>query len=375
MKTYYLIPTWLLLLVSVFTKNQFVLAALFALSAVQSIQLVLYTNDVWMLDRVKLVVFSIFSFGTSSFNKKTDWYEEAIKQANDNAISDIQQCIDQMYTEAEEQREFILQKALHEAERIAKKAEEERRVLLLEANNTAAGIKYRAEEERKTLLFDADIEAEKIKCRAEEIIQDEVERIKRQSEKIIQNEIENRMSEINHFKVLPIAGTKEKSAAYNFLFQYVSDIKNIKVDMNIFEDDKENQRMHNFIESKMKEIDFMSGIEFENEAKMILKEIGFSNVNLTKMSGDCGADILAEKDYATYVIQCKRYETKVGNDAVQQVYAAKKYYDKDIAVVITNSHYTEAAKMMAEQMSVRLWDRQTLEKFLIVIYLKNIARN
>ena len=41
------------------------------------------------------------------------------------------------------------------------------------------------------------------------------------------------------------------------------------------------------------------------------------------------------------VVQAKRYNSKVGMSAIQEVYTAKKYYKADEAWVITNNYYTE----------------------------------
>ena len=381
MRRYYLIPTWLLLLVSVLTNNEIVTAALFALSAVQSIQLVLYTNDVWLLDSVKLVVFSIFSISNRIRGDKFDLYEEAVKQEKENAIAEVQQYIEEMYDEADsalreakEERDFILRDAVIRAQKISKEAEEEKRTILLSAGNSASAEIYRAEERARQIIESSRHQASLILEEATAVREEICTEKLRQDDRVM-SEVERQLSELDKYSFLSIAGTEQKSIAYDFLFKNQFNIKNIVVKESVFESEEENERMLNFIKSSLEEIDAMSGFDFETQTKIILRELGFSNVIVTKMSGDRGADVLAEKDYASYVIQCKRYEHNVGNDAVQQVYAAKTYYNKDIAVVLTNSRFTESAKSMAEQTSVRLWDRQTLERFLMFIYLKNIAKS
>ena len=116
--------------------------------------------------------------------------------------------------------------------------------------------------------------------------------------------------------------------------------------------------------------DLMNGHEFEQFCATILKENGFNHVEVTKVSGDHGIDILADKDEISYAIQCKCYSSNVGNDAVQQALAGKKFYKRDIAVVLTNQYFTPQAKEEASVFGVKLWDRTKLNEF--VQNIKNI---
>lgn len=105
----------------------------------------------------------------------------------------------------------------------------------------------------------------------------------------------------------------------------------------------------------------MDGHQFEQYCADLLTQNGFTQVEVTKASGDFGIDVLAEKDGVTYAIQCKYYTDKVGNHAVQEAFAGKEYYDRMIAVVMTNSTFTPAAIETAKQTHVLLWDGETLE--------------
>ncbi len=110
-------------------------------------------------------------------------------------------------------------------------------------------------------------------------------------------------------------------------------------------------------------IDFniMTGIDFENYLSEVLKQHGF-NVSGTPVTGDQGADLIATKDNKIYVIQAKRYSGVVGNKAIQEVVAAKSFYNGDIAVVATNSTFTLAAKTLARKNKVILVDKSGLPK-------------
>lgn len=106
----------------------------------------------------------------------------------------------------------------------------------------------------------------------------------------------------------------------------------------------------------------MSGEDFEEYVKEILKRNGYKKVQLTKHSGDYGIDILAEYRGESYAIQCKFYSRPVGVAAVQQAYAGCCYYDCDYPVVVTNQHFTSQAKKLAMNNGVELWDGERLDK-------------
>ena len=108
------------------------------------------------------------------------------------------------------------------------------------------------------------------------------------------------------------------------------------------------------------DFDNMDGHEFEYYCADILRKNRFINVEVTQGSGDHGIDILAEKDGITYAIQCKCYSSNIGNAAVQQAHTGKSLYHKDIAVVLTNQHFTTQAKEEAAALGVKLWDREVL---------------
>jgi len=108
----------------------------------------------------------------------------------------------------------------------------------------------------------------------------------------------------------------------------------------------------------------MSGEDFEKYVKDILKHNGFKKLCLTKKTGDYGIDILGVYHHQTYAIQCKKYRQPVGVSAIQQAYAGCKYYECDIPVVVTNSHFTSAAISMAEMNGVELWDGKKLKQLM-----------
>lgn len=112
-----------------------------------------------------------------------------------------------------------------------------------------------------------------------------------------------------------------------------------------------------FIKSRPLPMDELEGHDFEYYCADILKDHGFIDVEVTKGSGDFGADILAEKDGITYAFQCKCYDKPVGVRAVEEIYAGRDYYDRMVGVVMTNQYFTEPAVNMARKFNILLWDR------------------
>lgn len=106
----------------------------------------------------------------------------------------------------------------------------------------------------------------------------------------------------------------------------------------------------------------MSGEDFEEYVKEVLKRNGYQHVQMTKRSGDYGVDILAYFHHESYAFQCKFYHRPVGVSAIQQAYAGCMYYGCDKAVVVTNATFTAQAKSLATHNEVLLWDGEKLEK-------------
>ena len=105
-------------------------------------------------------------------------------------------------------------------------------------------------------------------------------------------------------------------------------------------------------------IDKMSGEEFEDYLALLYKKNGFE-VRMTPKTCDFGADLLLKdpKTGLKICIQAKRYRGLVGEEAVQQTLSGREYYKCDKAMIITNSHYTDAAKKLAKSCDIAMIDR------------------
>lgn len=104
----------------------------------------------------------------------------------------------------------------------------------------------------------------------------------------------------------------------------------------------------------------MDGHDFEVWCAQLLADNHFTDIRLTKGSGDQGVDILASRDDVCFAIQCKLYSSPLGNRPVQEVYAGKTIYRCHVGVVMTNSTFTSGAREAAEKTGVLLWDRDKL---------------
>ena len=116
--------------------------------------------------------------------------------------------------------------------------------------------------------------------------------------------------------------------------------------------------------NKQELFDDLEGHEFEYYCADLLRSKGFTEVEVTRGSGDYGADILAQKEGITYAIQCKRYTAPVGVKAIQEAYAGRDYYDRMVGAVLTNQYFTTPAVDAAKKLKILLWDRGYLESML-----------
>ncbi len=113
----------------------------------------------------------------------------------------------------------------------------------------------------------------------------------------------------------------------------------------------------------LEQINEMTGKEFEHCVQDILESKGYYCKTLPW--NDYGADLIAEKDLLTIVIQCKRYSENVGLSAIQECFTAVKYYNADKGWVITNSNFTKPAETIAEKCGIRTINNNELKKIII----------
>lgn len=162
---------------------------------------------------------------------------------------------------------------------------------------------------------------------------------------------------------------------YSQCFEYYIKLKNIvtryveKLELNKFQEsllsEKDNMNVNfsgiksSIINQPIDVIDIMNGYEFEDYIGTLFSKLGYS-VTQTSLSGDQGVDIVAKKNDISLAIQTKRYSSRVGNSAVQQVVAGANYHRCNQKLIVTNNYFTQSAYELALANNVMLWDRDRL---------------
>ena len=115
--------------------------------------------------------------------------------------------------------------------------------------------------------------------------------------------------------------------------------------------------------TKITDLDVLGGIEFENFLQRLFEKMGYQ-CEVTKGSGDQGADLLIRRMGKLTIVQAKRYDGKVSNSAIQESATAVKHYNADNAMVVTTNYFTKDAASLAYSNNVKLIDRNKLEEWL-----------
>jgi restriction system protein len=99
----------------------------------------------------------------------------------------------------------------------------------------------------------------------------------------------------------------------------------------------------------------LRGPAFECFLSRVFEALGY-HVQLTKKTGDQGADLILTGKSTRIAVQTKGYAGSVGNGAVQEVVAAMAFYRCSSCGVVTNSYFTPAARQLAQANTCRLVD-------------------
>jgi restriction system protein len=118
-------------------------------------------------------------------------------------------------------------------------------------------------------------------------------------------------------------------------------------------------RVARFLRSGLREIDAMTGVDFENYVAAKLRAAGY-RVALTKVTGDFGVDLIASKGRQRIAIQCKRHGRRIGTAAVQQVVSGALLHGCTSTMVVSNQEFTSAAIQLARVHSCELVGRARL---------------
>jgi len=114
-------------------------------------------------------------------------------------------------------------------------------------------------------------------------------------------------------------------------------------------------------------INYKKGLRFENICFQKFRSQGW-DVKETPVSGDQGVDLIASIDDFRLCIQCKDHQKPIGNKAVQEVYAGKKYWSGTHAILISRSGFTKSAQKLALSSNVLLINEFEIENINNIIY-------
>jgi len=113
------------------------------------------------------------------------------------------------------------------------------------------------------------------------------------------------------------------------------------------------------------DIDRLNPNLFEATIAALYNKQGFE-VYLTPYSNDKGVDVVVLKKGENYLIQAKQTKSLVGNEAIQEICTAKKYYEDKFKeqfklLTITNNDYSSSAVILAKSNDIKLLNRGHLE--------------
>lgn len=112
----------------------------------------------------------------------------------------------------------------------------------------------------------------------------------------------------------------------------------------------------------MAHVDIMTGLEFERWCGEQLRQRGYK-VTFTPIN-DYGVDIVARRDGVRTAVQVKRYKRALDQKPVREAVAGMLQYKCTRSMVITNSYFTAAAKVLAHTNNCELIDREKLAQWL-----------
>ena len=118
----------------------------------------------------------------------------------------------------------------------------------------------------------------------------------------------------------------------------------------------EREKAESLVYFQTDDIDHLTGEGFEELLRNVFTILGY-NAQITKKTGDQGADLILSKDGRKISVQAKRYSKTVGNKAIQEVYSSIQFYETEEAWVITTSDFTKGAIELARKTGVKLYNR------------------
>ena len=117
--------------------------------------------------------------------------------------------------------------------------------------------------------------------------------------------------------------------------------------------------------SSSREVEALEGVaypaEYERYCAAEMRKAGWT-ASVTKAVGGQAIDVVAKKDHVRLLLKCKWYTRPVGSNVVQDIDAARGHEVGEIAAVVSNAGYTDAARQLAAANRVLLLHHADLQE-------------
>ncbi len=103
----------------------------------------------------------------------------------------------------------------------------------------------------------------------------------------------------------------------------------------------------------------MTGSEFEEFVAQVFRSQGYF-VEFTRASGDHGIDLVMHKQGKRAVVQCKRWDSSVGEPVIRDFYGAMLNSGVEVGYVVTSGYFTAQAVAFVADKPITLMDLDSL---------------
>jgi restriction system protein len=117
--------------------------------------------------------------------------------------------------------------------------------------------------------------------------------------------------------------------------------------------------------SSSREVEALEGVaypaEYERYCAAEMRKAGWT-ASVTTAIGNQAVDVVAKKDHVRLLLKCKWYTRPVGSNVVQDIDAARGHEAGEIAAVVSNAGYTDAARQLAAANRILLLHHADLQQ-------------
>ncbi|MFC0562078.1 restriction endonuclease [Halalkalibacter alkalisediminis] len=126
---------------------------------------------------------------------------------------------------------------------------------------------------------------------------------------------------------------------------------------------KEYKLTSRYLSAEFLNIDEIPDKDFQKLLVPIFQRQGYS-VNKMKENYRSKADLVLRKKGVKAIVFAKRQTSNIGSNLIKDALASKPTYQASKVIVVTNRHFTKAAKQVARANKVVLIDRDSLDAML-----------